>query len=135
MLLTWTPDLAVGIQEIDKQHQELFKHINDLLEASQKGLGKTQVQDVVKFLEGYVVFHFGTEERYMDQYKYPGVGDHKKEHIWFVDQWQGLKQQLDAEGPTVLGVLSTKRLLVDWLLNHVQKTDRALGAFLKKHGA
>ena len=31
-------------------------------------------------------------------------------------------------------VLSTNRLLVDWLLNHIKKTDHDLGNLLKGQG-
>ena len=92
MAITWTEDLETGILEIDKQHQELFKHIDRLLEACKHGAGRDKVQEVVKFLEGYVVFHFGSEEKLMDQYNYPQTKEHKQAHAWFVDQWQGFKK-------------------------------------------
>ena len=49
MLVKWTPEYAVGVEEIDRQHQELFSRINDLLEACQRGEGKQEVGKVLSF--------------------------------------------------------------------------------------
>ncbi|MHB9035807.1 MAG: hemerythrin domain-containing protein, partial [Armatimonadota bacterium] len=58
MAVQWTPDLAVGVREIDDQHRELFKRVNDLLEAMSKGKGRDEIAKVVAFLGNYVVTHF-----------------------------------------------------------------------------
>ncbi|MHB1162771.1 MAG: hypothetical protein ACYC3V_20925 [Chloroflexota bacterium] len=34
MPVRWTPDLSVGVTLIDDQHKELFKRVNQLLEAA-----------------------------------------------------------------------------------------------------
>jgi len=38
-LFDWNDQLSVGVAEIDKQHQELVKLINDLHEAMREGAG------------------------------------------------------------------------------------------------
>lgn len=73
MAILWTPDLATKVDEIDSQHRELFKRINDLLDACNQGRGKEEVQKVIRFLEEYVATHFGEEEKYMEKYNYPGT--------------------------------------------------------------
>lgn len=60
--MQWTEDLSVGVDRIDEQHKELFEKINDLVEAIKSHTCKYKIGDVVKFLEDYVVFHFGQEE-------------------------------------------------------------------------
>jgi hemerythrin len=89
----------------------------------------------MRFLEEYVVVHFGTEERYMDTYGYPMSAEHKREHEKFNDNLAGLKKQLEAEGPALLVLLAANRLLVDWMRNHIMCVDQQLGAFLKTRGA
>ena len=131
MAIEWTADLSTGVNEIDNQHRELFQRINDLLDACNRGKGKEEVKKVISFLEDYVVTHFSEEEKYMGRYDYPEGLSHKKRHAEFMENFLRLKTEFEAEGPGVHIVVSINRLVVDWLRNHIRKTDRALGSFLK----
>jgi len=131
MAIEWTNDLATGSDEIDSQHKELFDRINNLLEACRHGKGKEEVQKTISFLEDYVGTHFSAEEKYMDKYEYPDYGSHRRQHLEFMGNFYGLKTQFETEGPGVHIIANTNHMVVDWLLNHIRKLDKALGAFLK----
>ncbi len=131
MAIAWTSDLATSVDEIDSQHKELFRRINSLLEACNQGKGKGEVQNVIAFLEDYVVSHFGEEERYMEKYSYPDAGLHKDQHREFMKNFADLKRQFETDGPGVHIVITTNQMVVDWLRTHIQRLDKALGAFLK----
>lgn len=131
MSIEWTADLTAGVKEIDNQHKELFQRINSLLDACNRGKGKAEVGKVIKFLEDYVITHFSEEEKYMVKYDYPDYLSHKKQHSEFMENFLKLKTQFEAEGPGVHIVVITNRLIIDWLRNHIRKTDTALGSFLK----
>ncbi len=131
MAIEWTEDLATGVKEIDNQHKELFQRINNLLDACNHGKGKEEVKKVISFLEDYVITHFSEEEKYMGKYDYPDFMSHKKQHLEFMENFFRIKTQFEAEGPGVHIVVITNNLIVDWLRNHIRKTDRALGSFLK----
>ena len=85
-ILKWDDSLVVGVTEIDHQHQNLVRMICDLHEAMRSGKGKEQVESILRELEDYAVEHFGYEENLMEQYKYPGYLNHRKEHEAFVDK-------------------------------------------------
>ncbi len=131
MAIEWTEDLATGVDEIDNQHKGLFKRINNLLDACNHGKGKEEVKKVICFLEDYVITHFSEEEKHMAKYDYPEGLNHKKQHLEFMENFFTLRTQFEAEGPGVHIVVMTNHLVVDWLKNHIRKTDRALGSFLK----
>ncbi len=131
MPVAWTSDLATGVEEIDDQHRELFRRINSLLEACNQGQGKNEVVKVIAFLEDYVIEHFSEEERHMSDRDYPDFGKHRVQHREFMENLSTLKQQLEADGPGLGVVLSTNRLVIDWLTNHIRKEDKALGSFLR----
>ncbi len=131
MAITWTDDLATGVVKIDDQHNELFRRINNLLAACQQGEGKTEVTKVIGFLEDYVIEHFSEEEGHMNERSYPEFGRHKGQHLEFMENLSALKKQLETDGPGVHVVLSTNRMVVDWLINHIRREDKALGAFLR----
>jgi hemerythrin len=64
MGIPWTDSLAVGIPEIDQQHQELFLRLERLLRGIVGG-EREEVGRLLEFLGDYVVRHFGAEERWM----------------------------------------------------------------------
>lgn len=134
--MQWTEDLSVGIEKIDEQHRELFEKINDLVAAVKQSVCKYKISDVIKFLEDYVVFHFSEEEKYMQQFSYPGYQAHKTQHEKFIENFNELKKELPKlEGGKKPGSydlsVETNQVVVDWILDHIAKVDKQLGEFLK----
>ena len=132
MAIVWTEDLAVGVKEIDEQHQELFRRIDQLLAASQQGKGREVVGQTVKFLEQYVVTHFHNEDIIMTKSNYPERLKHLEEHRQFISNFQDLKQRIENEGINVNTIILTNRVVVKWLTNHIMMVDKALGQYLKQ---
>jgi len=131
MAIVWTNELATGSEEIDNQHRELFRKINHLFEACRQGKGKEEVRRTIQFLDDYVVSHFSTEESYMKRLNYPGYAVHKAQHLAFTGNFLELKRRLEEEGPGVFLVINTNQIIVEWLVNHIRKVDKELGAFLR----
>ena len=49
-----TKDLETGNALIDSEHRQLFKAVNDLLDACSQGKGRSQVESTLEFLVSYV---------------------------------------------------------------------------------
>lgn len=133
--MEWTKDLSVGIERIDEQHRELFAKINDLVVAIKSHTCKYKIGDVMKFLEDYVVFHFGEEEEFMRELDYPGYGHHRAQHEEFMRNLEKLKKELPKlEGGKKPGSydlsVETNQIVVDWIIEHISKVDKSLGKFL-----
>ncbi|OGW48860.1 MAG: hemerythrin [Nitrospirae bacterium RBG_19FT_COMBO_42_15] len=131
MPIQWTEELSIGSKEIDNQHKELFNRINQLLDACNKGEGKEIASKMLNFLEDYIVIHFTAEENIQKKYNYPEYEAHKLLHLKFIKDFSALKKNFDAEGPSLPIVLQINRIVVDWLINHIKKVDKALGKFVK----
>jgi len=129
MAIEWTEDLATGSAEIDNQHKMIFIRINDMLEACKQGKGKAKVESLIKFLEDYILSHFGEEERFMIKHSYPEFAAHRALHEEFKSQLAVLKKQIETEGVGVHTVISTNQLVVNWFIHHIRKVDTKLGAF------
>ena len=129
----WTERLSVGVETIDAQHRELFSSINALLNSTGKAV-PSEIPKVVAFLEDYVTNHFGMEEIYMRRLSYPGYPFHKGEHVSFINEFYDLRDELDAGGSTPELADRMGRFFGDWLVNHIGKVDKALGAFLREKG-
>jgi hemerythrin len=134
MAIEWKSDLAVGVTEIDDQHKELFKKVASLFDACNAGKGKEQIDSTIKYLQEYVVLHFSSEEKLQKQYNYPEYINHKAQHDQFIKDFLELKGTIDKDGVTGFLIIKLNKVLVDWLINHIRKTDKVFGAFLKGKG-
>jgi len=109
----------------------LFHRIDTLIEAWKHGKALSEVDKVISFLNDYVIFHFGNEERYMDKFGYSSTSQHKAQHEQFVKGFGKLKERSMREGVSPELIEDANQLLVDWLKNHIRYSDKALGLFLK----
>ncbi|NNM67367.1 MAG: bacteriohemerythrin [Spirochaetales bacterium] len=121
-LVSWGPDLQFGLEKIDQQHHQLVDLINELHKAVMLGKSKDEIGKIVKGLADYTVYHFTDEEKAFQNTPYPYKDQHVAIHKKFVNQVVDLQSQL-AAGKTVLGS-DTLVFLKDWLVNHIQGTDR-----------
>jgi hemerythrin len=129
--MQWTEDLSVGVETIDNQHKELFRRINSLVEAIKQGKCKTEITGVIMFLEEYALSHFGEEETFMKEHAYPPYHDHKAQHAIFIKNLSELRKELEDIGPSYVLSVTTNQVIVDWIIDHIAKTDKKLGRFLQ----
>jgi hemerythrin len=135
MGIEWTQKLAVGVEAIDAQHRELFQHVNQLVSALEARKGEAEVASLVRFLGDYVVRHFSDEERLMTRAGYPDAASHKKLHEAFVAEFVKLKADLAKHGASPALATQLNHKVGGWLIEHVGRTDRALGLFLAAKAA
>jgi len=130
-MIEWTEDLATGVDSIDEEHKEIFFRFSLFLEDCKKGEGREKLSMLLKFLEEYVSSHFRREEDLMNRKSYPQMESHVEQHHHFFRTVETIKSQLEKEGSSIFLVADTNRKLMDWLVDHIKRTDRVLGAFLK----
>jgi hemerythrin len=131
MAIEWRESLSIGVEAIDKQHKELLRRFDSLLEACQAGRGIEELKKLQAFLDEYVCTHFADEEALQRHYHYPGYTAHLAEHSYFIDQISKLRVETEQEGVAIHHVVETNNMLLKWLLNHISKVDAEIGEFLK----
>lgn len=131
MPIEWTPDLVVGVTEIDDQHRQLFEAVNKLMAAMWDGKGKEETGNLLNFLASYVVNHFGMEAGLMKAANYPSYAEHKRLHEQFVQGLTELKKKYDGDEITASSCITVLDETCDWLRNHISKVDKALGTFVE----
>ncbi|MCG8409899.1 MAG: bacteriohemerythrin [Bacteroidales bacterium] len=128
-LIKWTDAYSVGIKEIDNQHKGLVTIINDLFGYMSKGKAKNNLGEIFDHLTDYTKLHFSTEEKILAKYAYPDFFNHKKEHVEFVNKLVTFKKNFDESRKEVsIEILSFLR---DWLLNHIQLSDKKYSKHLR----
>lgn len=131
MSIEWSRTFSTGVEWQDRHHKELFKRINALLDAMNVGLGKDEISRLFKFLDEYFVVHFDAEEKAMHKLDYPDALAHTAEHTGFIEEISRLEDEC-RKGMSTATVIKTQSKVVDWLISHIGKSDKALGAFILK---
>jgi hemerythrin-like metal-binding protein len=128
--IEWDPSLSVGINEVDEQHMMLIYRVKELSEAIERGEDASFLFETMNFLIDYTEHHFGTEEKYMLEYKYPEYGSHQVKHDEFKKSLKGMAQNLVNNGATAELADQVNVFLVNWLLDHIQGIDQELGVYM-----
>jgi hemerythrin len=129
--LEWTAALALGIEEIDAQHRELFLHVSRVRDAAFSG-DAAEIERTLAFLGRYVAFHFAAEERYMAAQRYPGLAHHQEEHAWFLRAFQEIEADHRRDGPSAAAVARVERFLSDWVRTHIGVADLGMARFVRR---
>lgn len=130
-LIEWSPSLAVGHAEIDRQHQVLIEIANRLNGAMRVGAARTVCGSILDELVNYTVNHFSFEEKLMEKHQYPQRSAHLAEHRKLIDKLGCFKAEFGHGAPISIELIAFVR---DWLVNHILKVDRALVRDLTSRG-
>ncbi len=125
----FTQDCLIGVEEIDKEHQELFRIVNDVEDLLANDIREDKYDAVVKLLrelQDYSEYHFRHEEEYMKKIGHPELELQKKQHGEFAAKMS----ELDA----IVGNRQEHELLdelmqylVTWLFRHIIGSDMMIG--------
>jgi molybdopterin-containing oxidoreductase family membrane subunit len=130
LLSGWTPGLAVGIAEVDRQHRELFRRLNNLVRRLRRGEAD-EVRRTMDYLLEYTASHFGEEEQFMASAGFPGLERHRALHAAFSSRVQELAQQLNAGGDGAQVAQELHFEVRQWLVEHIAHEDRGFGVWLR----
>lgn len=82
-MLKWRGDFELGIENLDRQHRELFELVNRAYGVLRDISSKDRHGSIAPILEElleHAKYHFESEESYMLKVKYRGYFKHKVEH-------------------------------------------------------
>jgi hemerythrin-like metal-binding protein len=133
MLFVWEKSYETGIDQIDEDHKQLVKLINDLYEAMQDGSGGALLLPIFSALKHYTETHFTREERFMTTCDAPEQESHFREHKQMARQLADLERR-HREGEAAIS-LQTLSFLRDWLKTHICVIDKAMTSHAIVKGA
>jgi len=130
--IVWNKEFSVGVKELDDQHKELIKMINQLIDAKNTHVDSENISDILTEMTRYAAYHFKTEEAYMAKYDFPGYSQHKDQHSEFKKQTCNFcldaMQHNENVPEEILLYLRT------WLTDHILNTDMQFRSHFNKSG-
>jgi hemerythrin len=127
----WDKSLETGHEMIDKQHQELFRAINELLRACENGDGEANLKKSLDFLNEYTIKHFFDEEQLQQKYQYPDYPNHKAYHEGFKKVVRDFSVKLIMQGVSDSLIQDVQAQIGDWLVKHIKGQDVKVAAHIK----
>ncbi|BCV52505.1 bacteriohemerythrin [Shewanella algae] len=128
----WGPQLDLGMEEINRQHQRLVSLINELHRTLEEAYGLEAIKRIVQGLVDYTANHFAYEEELFARFGYPQTEQHKLKHQQLVAKVLDFQKRV-ANGEDVADELMA--FLKSWLINHIQGSDKEYTSFLIARGA
>jgi len=127
--MRWLDLYSIGIEKVDRQHENLTDLLNCLNEAWRTGKDHAVLLfRLDQFLDA-VGAHFREEEQIMAEKQYPDLDLHKAEHDFLLEQVMQFRTQFAAsEADLTESMLDFFR---DWLRDHILISDRRLGRFVR----
>ena len=111
----------IGHDRIDNQHSELYD-LTCLLDQALSEHSLSKVDEIIRFLEAYVIAHFNEEETLMRDKFYIHYHYHKEEHDIFKSKVAVLRQRFDRDASFTHMIFFIRELLDD-LITHVNHVD------------
>lgn len=131
MVIEFSDNLITGNKTLDAQHKELIGRIAALVKVCEEGACGENAVKMLDYLMDYTRFHFAEEERLQIKVSYPNYAEHKARHEEFKKTVETLHKSLEeSKEPTEELTEQVKKLIVDWLIQHVQEADRSLAAYI-----
>ena len=124
----WKNDYSVGIDSIDQQHKKLLNLINQLQTAVDYSTGEEFEREALDELVDYTKTHFTYEEGLMKDNDYPDFEPHKAQHEKMFAKVEEVLAEYEQDQDTAMA--NAAEYLKDWLINHINGTDKEYSSYL-----
>lgn len=124
----WKDEYSVGIESIDNQHKKLLLLINHLQTAVTHSTGEQFEREALDELVDYTRTHFAYEESLMEENGYPDFETHKAQHEDMVNKVEKVLAEYQRDQETAM--TNAIDYLKNWLINHINGTDKQYSEYL-----
>lgn len=122
-------EFLTGIEVIDNQHRTLFEIADKIYMLLKDDFAIDKYDRIVAFIEElkeYTVYHFKTEEEYMESISYKRMFTQKIDHNNFVKKLDeiDLKEIDENQDESIINLLE---FVNGWLISHILEKDKLIG--------
>ncbi len=126
--VVWKDEYSVGLDSIDQQHKKLLGLINQLQTAVDYSTGEEFEREALDELVDYTKTHFTYEEGLMEQNDYPDFVPHKAQHEAMIKKVEEVLAEYEKDHDTAMR--NAADYLKEWLINHINGTDKQYSSYL-----
>lgn len=127
-MIRWKEEYRLGVELIDEQHRKLFEIADRAYQILKDEFTIDKFDQVIAILEElkeYAVYHFKTEEEYMQKIGYRKFLSHKVVHDDFIKKVQETDLNKVDENPDKY-LLEVLDFIVKWIDGHILGLDKTI---------
>ncbi len=128
----WKDKYSVGIGSLDGDHRKLLNLINTFQTAMHYNMGGMFEKEAFNDVVAYTKYHFEREEKMMQEVGYADLEAHKDIHRAMIAKINELSLRYDKGEHGILE--ETSLFLKDWLIEHINGTDKDYSSLMIKKG-
>lgn len=128
VLIEWKDDFLVGVADVDHEHRELIRLINELHAAMTAENATLTVMDFLGEIYAHVSAHFALEEKIMRERRYDQYREHKNEHEQLLDELRDIMD--DYEENAYFSDEEFASHVGRWFSEHFKTRDARLHKYL-----
>jgi len=129
-MLKWKDEYCIGIDKIDNQHKHLFEIGNrayDLLNDQFRLDKYDRIVEIIEELRQYTIYHFKSEEEYMQSISYKKFFSQKVQHDYFIKKINEVDlSEIDENQDAYLKDLLA--FVFEWILKHILEEDKMINS-------
>lgn len=129
-MLIWTEQFATGFPEIDEQHRQLIRHVNQLegmlVKTNPTVKDVADIQNFLDFLEDYIRTHFEFEEQCMECNRCPAHEKNCQAHERFREMFARFKEKSRKRGFRLELLVELNQTINTWIQDHILRIDTQL---------
>lgn len=129
-LFLWGQHYLTGVEDVDRQHEEIAALLNQLYDAHREGAAHHEQLALFDALIAVVATHFRTEESYMREMGYEDLELHKLEHDSLAGKVMSMREEFGEGQQNRLD--AGLEFVKEWLRDHMMTSDRRMGRFLAR---
>ncbi|MCE5219873.1 MAG: hemerythrin family protein [Clostridium sp.] len=123
-------EYKIGVEHIDEQHKKLFELADKayMLLKDDFSIDKyDKIVHIIEELKEYTIFHFKSEEEYMESINYKRRFTQKIEHGEFIKRIEAI-DLISIDEKQDESLVKILNFLNDWLTEHILRNDKLIGA-------
>ncbi len=124
--IAWKSSYSVNHPKIDKQHQNIFKLIDDIPDF----LDVELIKECIMKLYDYTGIHFSDEERMMQKIGYPELKNHQQLHFNLISKLAGFSKDGFVNQASLIDF---KEFTNNWLIEHILQEDMKYRDFVNEN--
>lgn len=123
MALSWTADMTVSDELVDRQHREILSLIARMADCAKRPEGREEAFPALSSLLACLDEHFAEEERQMADIRFAGADEHRREHDAMSRTLRTLRASVRTPAELIRATIT---ILPRWVASHQASQDRNL---------
>ncbi|HHT66518.1 MAG: bacteriohemerythrin [Caldicoprobacterales bacterium] len=130
MYFEWKNAYELGVEEVDKQHNKLFRigrNLSVLIQTTDILTNFNEIKQILGELKSYTIEHFSREEQFMRDKGYPDLASHIMEHDFLRKKLLKIDRLGHPNHETIVKLVS---FVSDWISRHILISDMKIRNYL-----